>query len=104
MKRIESLEFKSLGSLLAVACVALVLASCAFIAPRASAQGRNDQLANIQQVRPGNPGTVMPENKVPGQVESTTRQLMHQLDKRGYEVLRGYSNFIRSMIATCHTT
>jgi hypothetical protein len=57
---------------------------------RASAQGRSDPRANVQQVMPGNSRTVMPENKVPGQVESTARRLMHQLDKQGYEVMRGY--------------
>lgn len=77
-------------SLLAVACVVLLLASCAFMAHRASAQGRNDSLAHVKQVIPGYSRTVMPENKVPGQVESKARRLMHQLDKRGYEVLRGY--------------
>jgi hypothetical protein len=29
-------------------------------------------------------------NKVPVRIESTAQQLMHQLDKQGYEVLRGY--------------
>jgi hypothetical protein len=29
-------------------------------------------------------------NKVPGSIESTAQRLMHQLDKQGYEVLRGY--------------
>jgi hypothetical protein len=46
--------------------------------------------ASAQKAMPENARTVMPENKVPGQVESTARQLMHQLDKQGYEVLRGY--------------
>ena len=32
----------------------------------------------------------MPENKVPGVVESTARRLMHALKKEGYEVARGY--------------
>jgi hypothetical protein len=32
----------------------------------------------------------MPENKIPGQVENTARRLTHQLDKQGYDVLRGY--------------
>lgn len=34
--------------------------------------------------------TVMPVNKIPGQVESRARRLTNQLDKQGYEVLRGY--------------
>lgn len=46
--------------------------------------------ASTQNVKPENARTVMPENKVPGQVESTARRLTHQLDKQGYEVLRGY--------------
>ncbi len=46
--------------------------------------------ASAQKVMPENARTVMPENKVPGQVESTARRLMNQLDKQGYEVLRGY--------------
>jgi len=32
----------------------------------------------------------MPQNKVPGSVESTARRLMHDLKKAGYEVERGY--------------
>ena len=32
----------------------------------------------------------MPQNKVPGSVESTARRLMHDLKKAGYEVGRGY--------------
>ena len=39
---------------------------------------------------PANAQTVMPENKVPGQVESTARRLTNQLDQHGYQVLRGY--------------
>lgn len=46
--------------------------------------------ASAQIAMPENARTVMPENKVPGRVESTARRLMHQLDKQGYEVLRGY--------------
>lgn len=77
-------------SFFAVACVVLLLAACAFMAHRVSAQGRNDPLPDTQQVMPGNSRTVMSLNKAPGQVESTARRLMHQLDKGGYEVLRGY--------------
>jgi hypothetical protein len=36
------------------------------------------------------PGSVMPENKVPGTVESTARRLTHQLEAQGYAVARGY--------------
>ena len=36
------------------------------------------------------PGSVMPENKVPGTIESTARRLQHQLESRGYAVARGY--------------
>ncbi len=36
------------------------------------------------------PGSVMPENKVPGTIESTARRLMHQLEAQGYAVARGY--------------
>ncbi len=46
--------------------------------------------ASAQIALPENARTVLPENKVPGQVESTARRLMHQLDKQGYEILRGY--------------
>jgi hypothetical protein len=35
-------------------------------------------------------GNVMSENKVPGQVESKARKLMHDLKKKGFEVSRGY--------------
>jgi hypothetical protein len=34
--------------------------------------------------------SAMPENKVPGNVESTAVRLMHDLKKGGYEVARGY--------------
>jgi len=34
--------------------------------------------------------SAMPQNKVPGSVESTARRLMHDLTKAGYEVGRGY--------------
>jgi hypothetical protein len=68
-----------------VACVVLLLTTFAFIAQPASAQDRN-----IQQVKQGNSRPVLPKNKVPGQVESTTRRLVHRLDKDGYEVMRGY--------------
>ena len=37
-----------------------------------------------------NPGSVMPENKVPGTIESTARRLTHQLEAQGYAVARGY--------------
>ncbi len=39
---------------------------------------------------PASADSPMPENKVPGKVESTARQLMHDLKKDGYEVARGY--------------
>jgi hypothetical protein len=45
---------------------------------------------SAQIAMPENARTIMPENKVPARVESTARRLMHQLDKQGYEVLRGY--------------
>lgn len=80
----------SYRSLLPVACVVLLLVSYVFITHPASAQERNAPPANVQKIMPGNFRTVMPENKVPGQVESTARRLMHQLDKQGYEVMRGY--------------
>lgn len=34
--------------------------------------------------------SVMPENKVPRRVESKAVQLMHELEKQGFEVSRGY--------------
>ncbi len=34
--------------------------------------------------------SAMSMNKVPGQVESTARHLMHDLKKQGFEVMRGY--------------
>ncbi len=34
--------------------------------------------------------SIMSENKVPGQVESKARRLMHDLKKEGFEVSRGY--------------
>ena len=46
--------------------------------------------ASAQKPMPENAQTVMPENKVPGQVESTARRLTNQLDQHGYQVLRGY--------------
>ena len=39
---------------------------------------------------PASADSPMPENKVPGNVESTARRLMHDLKKEGYEVGRGY--------------
>jgi hypothetical protein len=36
------------------------------------------------------PGSVMPENKVPGSIESTARRLMHQFKAQGFAVARGY--------------
>ncbi len=39
---------------------------------------------------PASADSPMPENKVPGSVESTARRLMHDLSKDGYEVSRGY--------------
>jgi hypothetical protein len=36
------------------------------------------------------PGSVMPENKVPGTIESTAQRLTHQLEAQGYTVARGY--------------
>jgi len=35
-------------------------------------------------------GNVMSKNKIPGQVESKARRLMHDLKKQGFEVSRGY--------------
>lgn len=34
--------------------------------------------------------SIMSENKVPGQVESKARRLMHDLKKEGFEISRGY--------------
>lgn len=34
--------------------------------------------------------SIMSQNKVPGQVENKARQLMHDLEKQGFEVSRGY--------------
>jgi hypothetical protein len=39
---------------------------------------------------PASGGSVLPQNKVPGWVESKARRLMHELKKDGYEVSRGY--------------
>jgi hypothetical protein len=39
---------------------------------------------------PASADSAMPENKVPGNVESIARRLMHDLKKDGYEVARGY--------------
>jgi len=39
---------------------------------------------------PARGDSVMPINKVPGQVESNARRLMHDLKKQGFEVARGY--------------
>jgi hypothetical protein len=41
-------------------------------------------------VLPASADTIMPENKVPGTVESTARRLTQQMTKAGYEVARGY--------------
>ena len=35
-------------------------------------------------------GSIMPENKMTGRVESQARRLMHDLKKQGFEVSRGY--------------
>ena len=39
---------------------------------------------------PASADSAMPENKVPGWVESTARRLAHDLEQQGYEVARGY--------------
>jgi len=39
---------------------------------------------------PASGGSVLPQNKVPGSVESKARRLVHELEKDGYEVSRGY--------------
>jgi hypothetical protein len=39
---------------------------------------------------PASGGSVLPQNKVPGWVESKARRLTHKLRKDGYEVSRGY--------------
>jgi hypothetical protein len=39
---------------------------------------------------PASTGSVLPQNKVPGWVESKARRLMHELEKDGYQVSRGY--------------
>ena len=80
----------SYRSLFAGSWLVPLLALCAYIPHSVSAQGRSGPLTNVRQNTPATFRTVMPENKVPGQVESTARRLMHQLDKQGYEVLRGY--------------
>ncbi len=49
------------------------------IQPTTSASGQSDAIHSI-----------MPENKVPGAVESTARRLTNGLRHEGYEVLRGY--------------
>ncbi len=36
----------------------------------------------------------MPENKVPGRVESKAHRLMHDLKKQGFEVCRGYFRLV----------
>lgn len=41
-------------------------------------------------VAPASGDSVLPQNKVPGWVESKARRLMHELKKDGYEVSRGY--------------
>lgn len=41
-------------------------------------------------VSPARSDSAMPENKVPGQVESKARRLRHDLKKQGFEVSRGY--------------
>ncbi len=43
-----------------------------------------------QKATPKNTETIVPTNDVPWQVESKALQLMHEFDKPGYEVLRGY--------------
>ncbi|UCC76409.1 MAG: hypothetical protein JSW37_13020 [Anaerolineales bacterium] len=47
-------------------------------------------LALIWGLAPASGGSVLPQNKLPGWVESNTRRLMHELEKDGYEVSRGY--------------
>ncbi len=44
----------------------------------------------IWGVSPVSGGSVLPQNKVPGWVESKARRLIHELEKDGYEVSRGY--------------
>jgi hypothetical protein len=39
---------------------------------------------------PASGGSVLPQNKVPGWVESKARRLTHELKKDGYEISRGY--------------
>jgi len=39
---------------------------------------------------PASADSALPENKVPGWVESTARRLTHDLEQQGYEVARGY--------------
>jgi hypothetical protein len=39
---------------------------------------------------PASADSSMPENKMPGNVESVARRLMHDLKKEGYQVARGY--------------
>lgn len=41
-------------------------------------------------VSPAIGGSIMSENRVPGQVENKARRLMHDLKKQGFEVSRGY--------------
>jgi hypothetical protein len=44
----------------------------------------------IWRAVPASGGSVLPQSKVPGCVESKARRLMHELKKDGYEVSRGY--------------
>ena len=47
------------------------------------------------------PGSVMPENKVPGTIESTARRLTHQLEAQGYAVARGYAKLYTEADCDC---
>jgi hypothetical protein len=46
--------------------------------------------ASAQKAKPKNTETIIPANDVPWRVESKALRLKHELDKQGYEVLRGY--------------
>ena len=50
--------------------------------------GRSSAVA--PEVAPPDALTVAPQNEVPAQIENTARRLMDELDRQGYEVLRGY--------------
>ncbi len=59
--------------------------------------------ASAQKPMPNNSQAIIPVNDVPWRLESKVVQLMHQLDKPGYEVLRGYFKLL-SATADCETT